>query len=79
MRELRRRDVPERRYTYFWHLLLAFLGYDETNGVARCDTLRAAGIKVRRGPGPVKFGSAIIALIEEPGRIQDRTDPTRAS
>jgi lactoylglutathione lyase len=31
-----------------------------------CEQLRAAGVKIRREPGPVKFGSSIIAFIEDP-------------
>ena len=91
MRELRRRDVPEGRYT------LAFLGYGEESaqtvleltynyGVERyemggafghlaigvpdlyglCERLRAAGVKITREPGPVKFGTTLIAFIEDP-------------
>ena len=91
MRELRRRDVPEGKYT------LAFVGYgDESEhavieltynygtdryemgtafghlavGVpdvqAACDRLRAAGAKITREPGPVKFGTTVIAFVEDP-------------
>jgi lactoylglutathione lyase len=91
MKELRRRDVPEGKYT------LAFLGYgDEAThtvleltynyGVASyemgtafghlaigvpdiyglCERLRAAGVKITREPGPVKFGTTLIAFIEDP-------------
>ena len=91
MREMRRRDVPEGRYT------LAFLGYgDDAQGpgleltynygvtrydhgtafghvvigvtdiVGLCNELRAAGVKIRREPGPVKFGTLVIAFIEDP-------------
>ena len=31
-----------------------------------CDELRAANVKIRREPGPVKFGTSIIAFIEDP-------------
>ncbi|HLG83225.1 MAG TPA: lactoylglutathione lyase [Bradyrhizobium sp.] len=31
-----------------------------------CEELRAAGVKIRREPGPVKFGASIIAFIEDP-------------
>jgi lactoylglutathione lyase len=31
-----------------------------------CEELRAAGVKIRREPGPVKFGTSIIAFIEDP-------------
>lgn len=91
MKELRRRDVPDGKYT------LSFLGYgDEAThtvleltynyGVAKyemgtafghlavgvpdvagmCEKLRAAGTKITREPGPVKFGTTIIAFVEDP-------------
>ncbi len=91
MKELRRTDVPEGRYT------LAFVGYgDESSntvleltynyGVDRYDLgtafghlalgvsdirasvekLRNAGAKIIREPGPVKFGTTVIAFIEDP-------------
>ncbi|MCS6891654.1 MAG: lactoylglutathione lyase [Rhodovarius sp.] len=91
MKELRRRDVPEGKYT------LAFVGYgDEASqavleltynyGVDRyemgtafghiaigvpdvratCERLRAEGVKITREPGPVKFGTTVIAFIEDP-------------
>lgn len=91
MQELRRRDVPEGKYT------LAFIGYgDETDhtvleltynwgvddyeigtafghlaiGVpdvyATVERLRQAGARVTREPGPVKFGTTVIAFIEDP-------------
>ena len=91
MKELRRRDVPDGKYT------LVFVGYgdEETSAVveltynygvdhyeqgtafghlavgvpdvkATCDTLRAGGAKITREPGPVKFGSTIIAFVEDP-------------
>ena len=90
-KELRRRDVPDGKYT------LSFLGYgDEAThtvleltynyGVAKyemgtafghlavgvpdvagmCEKLRAAGTKITREPGPVKFGTTIIAFVEDP-------------
>jgi lactoylglutathione lyase len=93
MKELRRRDVPEGRYT------LVFMGYG-TNaegqaelelthnwdhdgpyqqgtgfghlavGVpdvgAACAHVRAGGGKVTREPGPVKFGTTVIAFVEDP-------------
>lgn len=31
-----------------------------------CDRLRAAGVKITREPGPVKFGPTVIAFIEDP-------------
>ncbi|WP_160122113.1 lactoylglutathione lyase [Rhodovarius lipocyclicus] len=91
MQELRRRDVPEGKYT------LVFVGYGpepahavieltynygvETYelgtafghlaiGVpdvyALCDKLRAGGAKITREPGPVKFGTTVIAFVEDP-------------
>jgi lactoylglutathione lyase len=93
MKELRRRDVPDGKYT------LAFLGYGAGNkegqaeieltynygvekyeqgtafghlavGVpdvkAACEAVRAGGGKVTREAGPVKFGTTIIAFVEDP-------------
>jgi lactoylglutathione lyase len=91
MKELRRRDVPDGKYT------LAFVGYGDEDssavieltynyGVASydqgsafghlaigvpdvkatCDGLRAAGAKITRDAGPVKFGTTIIAFVEDP-------------
>jgi lactoylglutathione lyase len=91
MRLLRRREIPEGKYT------LAFVGYgDESDstvleltynwGVAKyelgtayghiaievddiratCDAVRAKGGRVTREPGPVKFGSTVIAFVEDP-------------
>lgn len=93
MKELRRRDVPEGKYT------LVFLGYGDGNasggaeieltynygetgyemgsafghlavGVPNvaetCEALRAAGARITREPGPVKFGTTIIAFVEDP-------------
>ncbi len=91
MKELRRRDVPDGKYT------LSFLGYgDEAEhtlleltynyGVDKydigtafghlaigmpdvagtCAKLRAAGAKITREPGPVKFGTTVIAFVEDP-------------
>ena len=91
MKELRRTDVPDGKYT------LAFVGYgDETNSTvleltynwgvdnyeigtafghlalgvpdiyATCETLRKAGVKISREPGPVKFGTTVIAFIDDP-------------
>ena len=31
-----------------------------------CESLRATGVKIRRDPGPVKFGTSVIAFIEDP-------------
>ncbi len=91
MKELRRHDVPEGKYT------LVFVGYgDEASNTvleltynwgvdkyetgtafghlalgvpdiyATCERLRAAGAKISREPGPVKFGTTVIAFIEDP-------------
>jgi lactoylglutathione lyase len=92
MKELRRREVPDGKYT------LAFVGYgDEAEqsvleltynwgkdegyelgtgfghlavGVpdvaATCAALRRAGAKITREPGPVKFGTTVIAFVEDP-------------
>lgn len=91
MKELRRTEVPDGKYT------LVFIGYgDEAShtvleltynwgvdqyeagtafghlalGVpdiyAACERLRAAGVKIGREPGPVKFGTTVIAFIEDP-------------
>lgn len=91
MTELRRRDVPEGKYT------LVFLGYggEDANTVLEltynygvgsyemggafghlavgvpdihglCERLRAAGVRITREPGPVQFGTTMIAFIEDP-------------
>ena len=92
MKELRRRDVPEGKYT------LVFVGYaPEDTGAAvieltynygvdsyqpgtafghlaigvpdvaaTCAALREAGAKITREPGPVQFGSTVIAFVEDP-------------
>ncbi len=91
MREIRRQEVPEGKYT------LCFVGYGDEQthtlleltynwgqgayepgtgfghlalGVpdihATCARLRAAGVKIAREPGPVKFGTTVIAFIEDP-------------
>ena len=93
MKELRRRDVPDGKYT------LVFLGYGEGNkegqaeieltynygvekyelgnafghlavGVpdvkAACEAVRAGGGRVTREAGPVKFGTTVIAFVEDP-------------
>ncbi len=33
---------------------------------ATCDKLRQAGVKISREPGPVKFGTTVIAFIDDP-------------
>jgi len=91
MKELRRRDVPDGKYT------LVFLGYgpEESHTVleltynygvdrydigtafghlavgvpdvhAACEKMRAGGVKITREPGPVKFGTTVIAFVEDP-------------
>ena len=40
-----------------FHRVLELLG---------CDALRAAGAKITREPGPVKFGTTVIAFVEDP-------------
>jgi lactoylglutathione lyase len=89
MKELRRRDVPDGKYT------LAFVGYEGGDAeveltynygvtsyeqgtafghlavgvpdvAGACDLVRNAGGKVTREAGPVKFGTTIIAFVEDP-------------
>lgn len=92
MQVMRRREVPEGRYT------LAFVGYGDEDsstvielthnwdqkepyalgtgfghlaiGVAdvyaTCAKLGKEGVKITRPPGPVKFGTTVIAFIEDP-------------
>lgn len=91
MKELRRRDVPDGKYT------LAFVGYGDEDsnavveltynyGVDRYEQgsafghlaigvpdvaetakkVRQGGGKVTREPGPVKFGTTVIAFVEDP-------------
>ncbi len=93
MKELRRRDVPEGKYT------LVFLGYGDGNAsgggeieltynygieryeqgnafghlavavpdvAAAAEAVRDGGGKVTREPGPVKFGTTVIAFVEDP-------------
>jgi lactoylglutathione lyase len=33
---------------------------------ATCEALRKAGVKISREPGPVKFGTTVIAFIDDP-------------
>jgi lactoylglutathione lyase len=47
--------------TAFGHLAL---GVPDIYGT--CETLREAGAKIAREPGPVKFGTTVIAFIEDP-------------
>jgi lactoylglutathione lyase len=92
MKMLRKRDVPEGKYS------LAFVGYGEEKDHAVvelthnwdqekpydlgtgfghlavgvpdvykvCDAVAQAGGKVTRAPGPVKFGTTVIAFVEDP-------------
>ena len=91
MKELRRNDVPDGKYT------LAFVGYggEDSNAVIEltynygvdhydqgsafghlavgvpnvkeaAERVRAGGGKVTREPGPVKFGTTVIAFVEDP-------------
>jgi lactoylglutathione lyase len=45
----------------FGHLAL---GVPDVYGT--CDKLGKAGVKITRAPGPVKFGTTVIAFIEDP-------------
>ena len=92
MKELRRRDVPDGKYT------LAFVGYGDESETAvieltynwdqkdgydlgngfghlavglpdvykACEDLKQAGAKITREAGPVKFGTTVIAFVEDP-------------
>jgi len=92
MNELRRREVPDGRYT------LVFMGFAPTDGsneieltynwdqaepyqlgsafghlavgvpdvAATVAAMRETGVKVTREPGPVKFGTTVIAFVEDP-------------
>jgi lactoylglutathione lyase len=40
------------------------IGTDDIAGV--CEKVRAAGFKVTREPGPMKFGGSVIAFVEDP-------------
>jgi lactoylglutathione lyase len=91
MKVLRKRDVPEGKYT------LAFVGYgDEEDSTVveltynyghpgynigdgfghlavgmpdvtkACEAMRRTGVKITREPGPVKFGTTVIAFVEDP-------------
>ncbi|MBV8522622.1 MAG: lactoylglutathione lyase [Acetobacteraceae bacterium] len=91
MKELRRNDVPDGKYT------LAFVGYGDEQSTtvleltynygvkeydlgtgyghiaiavseikAACEKMRSEGVKITREPGPVKFGTTMIAFIEDP-------------
>ena len=92
MKMLRKREVPEGKYT------LAFVGYDDETSQAVveltynwdqakpyeigsgfghlavgvpdvkqvCEHVTQKGGKVTRAPGPVKFGTTVIAFVEDP-------------
>ncbi len=91
MKLLRKREVPEGKYT------LAFVGYADEKEQAvveltynwdhepyklgdgfghlavgvpdvygMCEEITKAGGKVTRAPGPVKFGTTVIAFVEDP-------------
>ncbi len=93
MREIRRNEVPDGRYT------LAFVGFDDNahgqaeieltynwdqatdyevgsgfghfavgvpDVAAACEHVRTGGGKVTREAGPVKFGTTVIAFVEDP-------------
>ena len=92
MQELRRREVPDGKYT------LSFVGYGDENSNAvveltynwdqkdgydvgtgfghlavglpdvykACDELKKAGARITREAGPVKFGTTVIAFVEDP-------------
>ena len=91
MKLLRKREVPEGKYT------LAFVGYADEKEQAvieltynwdhepyklgdgfghlavgvpdvhrMCEQVAKAGGKVTRAPGPVKFGTTVIAFVEDP-------------
>lgn len=93
MHELRRRDVPEGKYT------LVFIGYDDNDAgqaeieltynwgkddlyevgtgfghfavgvpdvAETVEAVRIGGGKITREAGPVKFGTTIIAFVEDP-------------
>jgi lactoylglutathione lyase len=47
--------------TAFGHLAI---GVDDVYAV--CDKLAKEGVKITRPPGPVKFGTTVIAFIEDP-------------
>jgi lactoylglutathione lyase len=92
MKELRRREVPDGKYT------LAFVGYGDESETAvieltynwdqkdgydlgtgfghlavglpdvykACEDLKQGGAKITREAGPVKFGTTVIAFVEDP-------------
>lgn len=93
MHELRRRDVPEGKYTLVFigfasnaegqaEVELTYnwgedAGYDIGTGfghlaigvsdvAAAVEQIRAGGGKIAREAGPVKFGTSVIAFVEDP-------------
>ncbi|AQS85412.1 MAG: lactoylglutathione lyase [Acetobacter aceti] len=93
MHELRRRDVPEGKYTLVFigfasnaegqaEVELTYnwgedAGYDIGTGfghlaigvpdvAAAVEQIRAGGGKITREAGPVKFGTSVIAFVEDP-------------
>lgn len=91
MKELRRWDVPEGKFTNAFvgfgdeatHSVIEFTynygveKYEHGTGFGHlavalpdvygaCEKMRAAGVKITREPGPVKFGTTIIAFVEDP-------------
>ncbi len=52
---------PYEMGTAFGHLAIAV-----PDAYAVCDTLRAAGAKITREPGPMKHGTRVIAFVEDP-------------
>lgn len=93
MREIRRKDVPEGRYT------LVYIGFDDnahgeaeveltcnwdqktpysvgdgfghlaigvSSVVETTERVKSAGGKVTRPPGPLKYGTTMIAFVEDP-------------
>jgi lactoylglutathione lyase len=55
------RDVPYEIGTGFGHIALGVPDVYQT-----CERLAAAGAKITRPPGPMKFGGSVIAFIEDP-------------
>jgi lactoylglutathione lyase len=60
--------------TGFGHLAIGM-----PNVYGACESMRAAGAKITREPGPVKFGKTVIAFVEDPDGykielIQRRTE-----
>ena len=89
LKETRRRDVPEGKYTLVflaaeeggteleltynygvdkYEIGTAFghLAFSVPDAYAACEKMRKAGVKITREPGPVKFGTTVIAFVEDP-------------